>query len=358
MKTIKPKDINEVLDMTVNVNASGGQYVPCFAGDSGIGKSQVVQQWAKAKGDKFGFIDLRLAYMEGPDMVGLPTHVEIDGVVRSIHALPDFLPTKGEGLIFFEEPNRAHESVMQTMMQILTDNKIHHWTKPVGWVMAAAINPEGRYNVNTMDLAVKNRFQMFDVKFDQNAFVDFMKEQNFDGRLISFVESGQWVYKSPEELADNAFYVSARSIERLNHLLINKVEESKLVTEFMSSVVGQQFALDFFKYINEIRPITAEDFIKNKAKAMKRLKEQCAKPDYKGDLTSVTVNSLIDAHKDGKIDTKVLLEVANIIEKDQAMNLIVSAVSVGNPEDIEKFVKKHKDLFKPFKDRIGDIEVV
>jgi hypothetical protein len=355
MKTIKPKDIKEILDMTVAITKAGGEYHPCFAGDSGIGKSQLVQQWAKER--KLKLLDLRLAYMEGPDLVGLPSHVEVNGVVRTIHALPDFLPIDGEGVIFFEEPNRAHESVMQTMMQVLTDGKIHNWVKPKGWIIAAAINPEGRYNVNTMDIAVKNRFAMYDVKFDQNAFVDFMKNKNFDGRLISFVESGQWVYKSPEEIAENAFYVSGRSIERLNYLLAAKVEESSLITEMMTSVVGPQFALDFYKYINEIRPITAEDFIKSKAKAMKRLREQCAKPDYKGDLTSVTVNSLIDAHKEGKIKTEILLDVANVIEKDQAMNLLTSAVSVANIEDVEKFVKKHKDLLKLFKERIKDIEL-
>jgi hypothetical protein len=354
---IKPKDIFEVMDMAKLINSQGELYNPCFAGDSGIGKSKIVQQWTKAQGKKFGFVDLRLAYMDGPDVIGMPTTVTVNGVTKSIHALPEFLPTEGEGLIFFEEPNRAHPSTMQTIMQILTDGKIHKWEKPAGWLIAAAINPEDRYNVNNMDAAVKNRFAMYDVVFDQNAFVTYMKEHKFDSRLISFVESGLWVYKSLDELPDNEFYVSGRSLERLNHLLKNKVEDSKIAVEFMASVVGKTFALDFNKFVNEIRPLTFEDFKKNKKQALTKLKAQADKPEYKGDLTSITVNSLIDAYKAVKCKIDLIAQVAAIIEKDQATNLLASCIENTDAENLTKFVEQHRDLMLPLKERFADLEL-
>lgn len=355
MSTIKPIEIKKVLDTARKIRQINGNFTPCFSGDSGIGKSKVVQAWVKEQGPDFKLIDLRLAYMEGPDMVGMPSHVVVDGQHITIHALPDFLPKNGEGLLFFEEPNRAHESVMNTLMQILTDRKIHNYTLPEGYVMAAAINPEGSYSVNNLDPAMRNRFAMFEVKYDHNSFVQYMKNSEFDSRLVAFADSGLWVYKSIDEIGDNGHYISPRSYELANQIL--KVNtDTEMEYNLITSVFGKAVASDFIKFINEIKPVLFEDFIKDKKDAFKRLQKCVSNKEYKGDLISSTVNSLGDAFIDGKCDIALVLEVANCLDKDQAANLTLRCLMKLSETEIEELFSKSKESYvKAAKARLKEI---
>ncbi len=351
MSTIKPSQIFEVLNATKKIKAAGGKFVPCFSGDSGIGKSEIHQAWAKQQGPNFGFIDIRLAYMEGPDMVGMPSAITVNGKLTTVHALPDFLPTDGEGLLMFEEPNRAHESVMQTMMQILTDYKIHNWNLPKGWVISMAINPEGRYNVNTMDPAMKNRLALFDVKFNQNEFIQYTKDAGFNTKLIAFLESGLWQYKSVDEIGDKGIYIASRSWSKVNDLMNVVTETGPLFFELVSSVLGATVAADYFKFLNEIKPVLFEDFIRDEKEAFERLKRVTSSPNYTGDLTSSTVNSLIDAYKAGACKNALLLKVAVLLEADQSLNLVHSSICDIEPEKLDESFKKDKKLWEEYKRR-------
>lgn len=361
MSTIKPKDIFSILDTTVKIRELGGDYVPCFAGDSGIGKSQVCQAWAKKNG--YTLIDLRLAYMEGPDMVGMPQSVEVtvNGKKQwvTIHSLPDFLPKNPEEkvLLLFEEPNRANESVIQTMMQILTDRRIHNWVMPEKVIMAACINPEGRYNVNTLDPAVKNRFSIFEVKFDHNSFVEYMKEAGYDNRLIAFTDSGLWVYKSIDEVGDAGHYISSRSFSKVNAILAATKDmgtSSPLFYEMIASVFGKATGSDFLKYVNEIRPVLFEDFERDEDDAFKRLKKILnTTNDYNGDLLSATVNSLTDAYKaqKPKATADLLMKICKIIDLDQATNLVTNTIAHQTTEFTQEFIKQNKKFFDNMKRR-------
>lgn len=73
--------------------------VPLVWGDSGIGKSQTVKQFADE--NNLQFIDLRLGQMETGDLVGLPAR-EGD---RTIWLKPEWFPTEGEGVLFLDEIN-------------------------------------------------------------------------------------------------------------------------------------------------------------------------------------------------------------------------------------------------------------
>ncbi len=354
MSTIKPSQIFTVLTAAKKIKEAGGKYVPCFSGDSGIGKSEIHQAWARQQGPDFGFIDIRLAYMEGPDMVGMPSAVEVvvngKKTLTTMHALPDFLPKDGSGLLMFEEPNRAHESVMQTMMQILTDYRIHNWILPQGWIISMAINPEGQYNVNTLDPAMKNRLSIFDVKFNQNEFVEFTKEAGFNKQLIAFLESGLWQYKTVQEVGEG-IYIASRSWSKVNDLMNIVTPEGPLFFEMVTSVLGPAVAADYHKFLNEIRPILLEDFLRDEKDAFARLTKVVSSPNYTGDLTSSTVNSLIDAYKEKKCENSLILKVAAIIEQDQALNLVQSTLADVTPEELKESMKKDKGFWDKYKRR-------
>src|SRR4051812_35497574 len=178
---MKPSNIPAVMDLAYKAISSGEVFNPMFTGEAGLGKSQIVQQWVndqRKRNPSFGFLDLRIAYLEAPDLLGFPEVAsDDDGRARTCHRLPEFWPTSGEGLILLEEPNRGTTGVMNCLMQLLTDRKVHNYTLPKGWLIAACVNPDNaQYDVNTMDAALKDRFEEFEVEYDALSFIEFISE--------------------------------------------------------------------------------------------------------------------------------------------------------------------------------------
>lgn len=353
--SIKPSQITEVLDLAKKIVDKGGKFNPCFSGDAGLGKSEICQQWAKSQGKDFGLIDLRLAYMERPDVLGMPSMVTLNGVEMTIHALPEFLPREGQGLLLLEEPNRADESVTNGLMQLLTDRKIHKYSLPQGWLIAACINEGVNYSVNTMDFALRNRFEMFEVKYNQKDFVSYMREVGYDSKIVAFVESGIWVYKAVDEIGDDGHYISPRSFYKLNKAEIEgEVSQTSIYHEAICAVLGQAVGNDYYKFINEVKPVLFKDIVKDKKGALKKLKEYADSKDYKADLVSVTVDSVLGAFKKKECSPDLLSDIVSIIDPDQAVNLIMNAFDEEeDPENLEKFMKKNESLRASLKKRIS-----
>lgn len=330
--TIKPSQIHDLLDMAVAIRAKGGNFIPLFGGHAGIGKTQNVRDWAKAQGKDFHFIDVRLAYMERPDMIGLPTVVTatIDGkeVQTTLYALPEFLPKSGNGILVWEEPNRAPEGNLQTLMQITSEREIGKYKLPDGFIQCGVINPEGTtYSVNTLDTALKNRFVSYDVVYNKVEHVAHMKAHGAHERVIAYVEGGDWQFKAPEELKEGSMFVSPRTFQKLSEIEhyhdANGGVNAKMFRENVIAVLGSEVGSSYYKFAQELKPILFSDFQKDKDNALERLKRMSVKGEsYKGDMVAITVNSLTDAFKDGQAQPELIFTVAEIIDLDQAVGLL------------------------------------
>jgi MoxR-like ATPase len=135
-------------------------------GPTGIGKSQIVAEFARA--NDIGFKVLDLSLLEPPDLVGLPT---IQGG-RTHYASPAELPTEGDGILMLEELNRAEIPVMQPALQLLSARRLHAYELPPGWTCVAAVNPEdGDYHVNRLDPALRSRFLQVMVSADRKEWL-------------------------------------------------------------------------------------------------------------------------------------------------------------------------------------------
>src|ERR1035437_7639114 len=218
---MKPSHIPTVMDTALAARRAGEVFNPLFTGEAGLGKSQIVQQWVKLqkkRNPKFGFIDLRIAYMEAPDLIGLPENevvteefVKGDPIQTRItnHYQPDFWPRdpESEGLLLLEEPNRGTSGTTNCLMQLLTDLKVHKYELPKGWIIAACINPDSSgYDVATMDTALKDRFVDFEVEYDALTFIEFMDKQNWNESVQRFVGDAIWIYKTSQELGAGGKY--------------------------------------------------------------------------------------------------------------------------------------------------------
>lgn len=346
---MRPDRISEILDLAKEARAKNLTFNPMFVGDAGLGKSQIIQQWVKTqqKKDKdFGFIDCRIAYYEGPDFVGFPSEREIDGILRMVHALPEMWPTSGSGLLLFEEPNRGTTMVLNCLMQILTDRKVgHKYMLPEGWIIAAAINPEGaKYDVSNMDTALKDRFEEFSVDYDYQAFMNHVEGSNWHPRVQTYLKSGQWVYRTPDAVAKDGKYISPRTWSKLNAAELagasdapNKQQTHRIVCQ---AILGKHIGNEYWKSCWDDAPVLANDIIADKDKALKKLAKQSKSGDtYAGDKIAQTVESIMQSyggwykdrkdkdgkdapHKDGTIDEPTMVAIAKLIPADHAVNLI------------------------------------
>lgn len=367
---MKPSNIFSIMDLALEVRKLGKVSNPLFTGEAGLGKSQIVQQWVekqRKRNPKFGFLDLRIAYMEAPDLIGFPeTETDKDGNIRTKHRLPEFWPTEGEGLILFEEPNRGTTGVMNCLMQVLTDRRIHNYTLPEGWLIAGCINPDSsEYDVNTMDAALKDRFEEFEVEYDAMTFIDFTEEANWHQNVQMFVKSGIWTYKDTKSLGSKeARYISPRTWSKVNAAEMAGIgNDRRLHRMVVASILGKDIGNEYHKYCFDQAPVTAQDVLKDKDKALERLRLQSDVSSYQGDMIAATVES-IEKHYGGikkdckadQIDEDTMAEIAKIIPSDHAVNLIKACGYKQSKGQISAFFmdfqKRHPDLVKLLRDNI------
>jgi hypothetical protein len=357
------------MDMALKARELNQVFNPLFTGEAGLGKSQIVQQWAKKQKEKdpnFGFLDLRIAYMEAPDLIGFPEiSKDESGDVRTRHRLPEFWPTQGRGLVLLEEPNRGTTGVMNCLMQLLTDRKVHNYTLPEGWLIAGCINPDSsEYDVNAMDAALKNRFSEFEVEYDHMSFMDFAEKGNWDDKLQRFIGSGIWVYKTTKEIGKDGKYISPRTWSSVNAVEMAEVHKNRVLHRtIVCSILGKDIGNEYHKFCYDQAPVTAQDLLKDKKSALQRLKEQSNPNDYKGDMIAATVES-IEKHYGGakkdcktdQIDEDTMAEVALIIPADHAVNLIKQCGYKQSKGQITQFfkdfTKRHPELVQVLKDNI------
>jgi MoxR-like ATPase len=186
-------------------------------GPTGIGKSQIVAQYAKAAGLQMTVLDLSL--LEPPDLIGLPV---IEGDVTS-YAAPAELPRSGKGILMLEELNRAEIPVMQPALQLLSARRLHSYELPPDWLCVAAINPEdGDYQVNRLDPALRSRFLQLSVRAEREEWLSWAAKAGIHPVISSVVRDHvdafvhtaprSWAYASdllhslrPDEASDGEF---------------------------------------------------------------------------------------------------------------------------------------------------------
>lgn len=139
---------------------------PAFIwGPPGAGKSDIVREVAEHRGVELR--DVRLSLMDPTDLKGLPT-ISGTGTKKQVSwAAPDFLPTKGKGILFLDELVSAPQSVQAASYQLILNRKIGDYELPDGWSVLAAGNRSGdRAVVHAMPSALANRFVHIDFDVD------------------------------------------------------------------------------------------------------------------------------------------------------------------------------------------------
>jgi len=316
---MKPSEMFEVMDLACSVNEMGERFNPLFVGPPGIGKSQIVQQWCKKHGHDF--IDMRLAYYDAPDMIGYPLIKEKNGRQVTSHITPELWPTEGKGVILLDELNRGQPSVMNTVMQLLTDRKINNYILPEGWFVVACVNPESEHDdVNVMGSALLNRFQVFKVEYDRTSIINYMKEKNFHETVVMFVETNTWRYSNPEDCkGPGAKYISPRDLEPLSNVLKSGKLTSQIEPVIYESILGKNYGTAFYAFKNKESPVTYTQLVENTTQAISQLEKFSNPKDLKSGHLAITIRDIVE---NKEITDDLLAKVLLAIPADFGMDLI------------------------------------
>lgn len=356
---MQPNEIFDMMDLARKARANGKIFNNLFVSPPGIGKTEIVQQWAAARGLRC--ITMTLSSYDPPDFKGFPLIETVDGKQRMDFATPKMWPDDGEGIIVLEEMNRAPTSIMQCLLSLGDSRRgFDGYRLPEGWLVAGCVNPENAdgYDTNSMDHALKDRFEIFSVSYDKKVFVKYMTEQKWHKDIINFVEANLWTYKTPEEIGNTpgAKYVSPRTLSKLNTAMEAGFNSSQEIMIY-DTILGRNVAKDFYHFRHNESPVSMSDIRKNLKVSLKRLAEFSNPDNYKNGFISITVKDILesddwDNEKVGStgITDDELIAVCKTIPVEQSTSLIRDLeFNRKDKELLDRLCKNNSDLKSLFK---------
>ncbi len=210
------KQVMLFLEHTMTSHQKGGLQTPvCIWGRHGIGKTELVEAFAKARGYQWAYI-APAQFEEMGDLLGMPQiH---DGQTR--FAPPEWVPQQaGPGILLIDDVNRADHRILRGIMQLLQYQELVSWKLPAQWQIVLTANPDGGdYSVTPMDDAMLTRMLHITMTFDEKEWAKWALQENIDQRGVNFVlmypEIVTGVRTTPRTLVQ--FFTSIADIEDLS----------------------------------------------------------------------------------------------------------------------------------------------
>ena len=344
--------LNHIFERNNILNDDGKRGTPiCIWGTHGLGKTQIVRDYAINKGWKFSYI-APAQFEEMGDLHGMPNVIDpdekISGDEYTVYSPPDWVPKdEGPGILLLDDINRADDRILRGCMQLLQNFELTSWKLPPKWQIVATANPEGGdYSVTPMDGAMLTRMLHTTLKFDAKIWAEWAVKSNVDSRGISFVLTYPELVNSerttPRSLTQ--FFEQIQSIKDLK-------ENLHLVEALALSSLDEVTVSSFIAFVNDeltqlIEPdeiLDAKDFqaVKSRLKDVSVDKNGSKRVDRLSTICSRLYLKLIsDNYQPTKNNTKNLIDflLLDIIPNDLLMSLYMD-LSKNAPDDVKTMVK-------------------
>ena len=157
----------------------------CIWGRHGIGKTEIVRQFARS--NRFQFAEFSPAQIEEMgDLLGMPA-IAKNGTTTYLP--PAWVPTTpGPGILLIDDVNRADDRILRGIMPLLQNRALVAWALPEKWQIVLTANPDdGHYAVTPLDDALLSRMLHITLRFDIKAWAHWAATQKLDNRGIDFV---------------------------------------------------------------------------------------------------------------------------------------------------------------------------
>ena len=216
----------------------------CIWGMHGIGKTELVQEFAKENACQFTYI-APAQFEEMGDLLGLPA-ADASGT-RTKFLPPAWVPRDpGPGILLIDDVNRADDRILRGIMQLLQNHELVSWRLPEKWMLVLTANPDGGdYSVTTMDDAMITRMLHVTMQYDVKAWARWAEKAGIDSRGISFVLTYPEVVNSrrttPRSLVQ--FFNTIQSIGELK-------ADLELVRMLAEGCLDRETAVAFTNFVN------------------------------------------------------------------------------------------------------------
>ncbi len=239
------------------INAHHKKISVMLWGPPGVGKSSLVRQVAQKLA--IDIIDVRLPQLEPPDLRGVPVPNHTTHKTDAYY--PDWLPEKGEGIIFLDEIEKAPVAVKNAALQLVLDRKIGSYSVPNGWSIVSAGNREddGCFSM-PLGSALSNRMIHLEVQPDYNVWLEWALKNNIAEGILGYLAfRPDHLYKLDTDANVNAF-PSPRSWEMLNTMLVG-VDDITEQNELMEAIIGSNVAKEYRVWSKVYKNVNVNDII-------------------------------------------------------------------------------------------------
>lgn len=239
-------------------------------GRHGIGKSEVVYSYAKAKG--LPVVERRASQMTEGDLLGLPDNrdCEIAGKKATTWNAPDWLvlACTQPVVLFLDEVDRATTEVRQGIFELTDSRKINGWNLHPDTLIFAAVNGGehgSQYQVGEMDPAELDRWTCFDLAPTVEDWLAWAKDA-VDSVVFDFINQNRNHLEHSGDYEPNKVYPSRRSWKRFNDCLVSgkllAAGASPTIFNLGAAFVGFEAAVAFNDFVaNYQRIVTVEDIL-------------------------------------------------------------------------------------------------
>ena len=326
----------------------------CIWGTHGLGKTQIVRDYALEKKWKFSYI-APAQFEEMGDLHGMPIVVDPDkritGDEYTVYSPPDWVPKEeGPGILLLDDINRADDRILRGCMQLLQNFELTSWKLPPKWQIVATANPEGGdYSVTPMDGAMLTRMLHATLKFDPKIWAEWAYAANVDERGIAFVLTYPELVNSDrttprsltqffeqitsiDDLKGNLQLVEALALSSLDEVTVSSF--IAFVNDELTQLIDPEEILDAkdFKTIEKrIKDISVDD---SGAKRVDRLATMCSR---------LYLKLISNDYKQGKNHSKNLIKflMFETIPNDLLMSLYMDLQKHGS-EKIKEMTRDKK----------------
>lgn len=227
-------------------------------GDSGIGKSELTDQIAKATGRKK--FDFRINIREPVDLRGLPVPDLVNMVTKWL--VPDELPksdgSDGPSLLVLDEINTGTMQMMAVVMQLVLDRAIGDYKVPDNCAIVALGNrSKDSRAVIQMPKPLRNRFRHFTMIVDHVSWVEHCKRVGLADEIIAFIRFRP-DYLSRQPVGDENAYASPRTVFSCGDY-VN--EPPRLRLKLFISEVGKDVGTEMESFVSMFKSLANIDDI-------------------------------------------------------------------------------------------------
>ncbi len=250
-----------------------------LTGKHGIGKSQILEKFFTARGERV--VILFLGQMSDPgDLIGLPRLNTETG--KTDFMPPYWFPTDGKPVVLFlDELNRARPEVLQTIMDLTLNRTLAGKKLPEGSRVISAVNDGEEYQLTDLDPALVSRFNIYEFRPTVQEWLLWAAQKKLDNRVISFISENPEMLDGAEFTREDQGLEKSpdrRAWERVSNILQQNEVNSQLKT-IIAGIIGMPAASKFFASINQNRLPSARDILLGDFAKQKTALKKCNVPE-------------------------------------------------------------------------------